>query len=115
MRGVIAMARSQGGWRTAWNTPVLLRVVRSPSWQTSRRSAHQRLAALRGKNVYRVDQTWLGYLVASFGGGALIGRIAAQPCERAMRLTALMIFATLTGTRAARFAQMPGRARHAVS
>jgi MFS family permease len=61
------------------------------------------------KNVYMLDQTGLGFLVASFAAGALIGSIALSNVRGAMRLTRLMMtssvvwFATLVV-----FAQMPG-------
>jgi MFS family permease len=48
------------------------------------------------KDIYRIDQTGLGYLVASFAGGALIGSILlSRPGGVGMRLERLMVAGSL--------------------
>ena len=61
------------------------------------------------KNVYRLDQTGLGFLVASFAAGALIGSIALSNVRGGMRLTRLMVAASVIWfALLVVFAQMPG-------
>src|SRR5436853_7860702 len=43
------------------------------------------------RDVYHVDQTWLGYLVASFAVGALFGSRLLSHVGSATRLTRLMM------------------------
>ena len=60
------------------------------------------------KNVYHLDQTGLGFLVASFAGGALAGSIILSNVNGATRLTRLMIIAALLWyAMLLAFAQMP--------
>jgi MFS family permease len=47
------------------------------------------------KDVFALDQTWLGYLVASFAGGALIGSIVLSHAGANVALARMMIVATL--------------------
>jgi len=61
------------------------------------------------KNVYRLDQTGLGFLVASFAAGALIGSIILSNARSGMRLTRLMMVSSAAWfTMLVIFAQMPG-------
>jgi predicted MFS family arabinose efflux permease len=46
------------------------------------------------KNVYGLDQTGLGFMVASFAGGSLIGSIVLSNLNGGTRLTRLMIVAS---------------------
>jgi predicted MFS family arabinose efflux permease len=60
------------------------------------------------KNVYGLDQTGLGYLAASFSGGALIGSIVLSHAGANVSLSRMMIFATLIWyALLLAFAQMP--------
>ena len=66
------------------------------------------------KNVYMVGQTGLGFLVASFAGGALIGSIILSNVNGRTRLTRLMIVAAVFWyAMLLLFAQMPS-VRYAV-
>jgi Na+/melibiose symporter-like transporter len=47
------------------------------------------------REIYHVDQTGLGYLVASFAGGALLGSLAVSRAAASIELPRLMIFAAL--------------------
>ena len=48
------------------------------------------------REIYHVDQTGLGYLVASFAGGALLGSLAVSRAATSIELPRLMVFAALT-------------------
>ena len=48
------------------------------------------------REIYRVDQTGLGYLAAGFAGGALIGSLAVSRAAITIALPRLMIFAALS-------------------
>jgi Na+/melibiose symporter-like transporter len=63
------------------------------------------------REVYRIDQTGLGYLVASYASGALVGSLALSRLNLAAALPRLMIVAALAwhGLLLA-FAQMQGLA-----
>jgi predicted MFS family arabinose efflux permease len=47
------------------------------------------------KNIYALDQTGLGFLVASFAFGALIGSITLSNVSSGLRLTRLIIVASI--------------------
>jgi predicted MFS family arabinose efflux permease len=92
-----------------WNTPVLLALV-SLAFLTNLSAfpATTGLLPYVAKNVYLVDQTGLGFLVASFAGGALIGSIVLSNVSSAWRLTRLMMVATVIWyLMLLAFAQMP--------
>jgi predicted MFS family arabinose efflux permease len=60
------------------------------------------------REVYHVDQTWLGYLVASFAVGAFIGSLLLSHVSSATRLTRLMMTcSSLWYVALVIFAQMP--------
>jgi MFS family permease len=61
------------------------------------------------KDVYGLDQTGLGYLVAAFASGALLGSVVLSHAGMTARLPRLMIIATMLWyTLLLVFAQMPG-------
>ena len=61
------------------------------------------------RDVFVLDQTWLGYLVASFAGGALIGSIVLSHAGANVALARMMIVATVVWyALLLAFAQMPG-------
>ena len=83
------------GLAHTWNTPVLLAFV-SLAFLTNL-SAFPLTSGLMpyvAKNVYGLDQTGLGFLVASFAGGALIGSIVLSNVSGGTRLTRLMMVAS---------------------
>jgi MFS family permease len=98
------------GLAHTWNTPVLLALV-CLAFLTNMVAfpLTNGLMPYVAKNLYALDQTGLGYLVASFAAGALIGSIVLSNARSEMRLTRLMMasgviwFALLL-----LFAQMPG-------
>ncbi len=98
------------GLAHTWNTPILLALV-SIAFLTNLVAfpLTNGLMPYVAKNIYRLDQTGLGFLVASFAAGALIGSIVLSNARSGMRLTRLMMvssviwFALLLV-----FAQMPG-------
>jgi len=83
-----------------WNTPVLLALV-SLAFLTNLSAfpATTGLLPYVAKNVYLVDQTGLGFLVASFAGGALIGSIVLSNVSSAWRLSGTPRRAALAATR----------------
>jgi MFS family permease len=98
------------GLAHTWNTPILLALV-SIAFLTNMVAfpLTNGLMPYVAKNIYMLDQTGLGFLVASFAAGALIGSIILSNARSGMRLTRLMMvssviwFALLLV-----FAQMPG-------
>ena len=75
-----------------WNTPILLAVI----WLAflANLTAFPILNGLLpyvAKDVYALDQTGLGYLIAAFAAGALIGSIALSRVGAGVHLTRLMI------------------------
>lgn len=93
-----------------WNTPVLLAAM----WlaflaNLAAFPLTNGLLPFVAKDVYHLDQTGLGYLVAAFAGGALLGSIVLSHAGMNARLSRLMIVATLSWyTLLLVFAQMPG-------
>jgi MFS family permease len=83
------------GLAHTWNTPVLLALV-SLAFLTNLSAfpLTNGLMPYVAKNVYALDQTGLGFLVASFAGGALIGSIVLSNVSNVVRLTRLMLVAT---------------------
>ena len=97
------------GLAHTWNTPVLLALV-SLAFLTNLSAFPVTTGLLPyvAKNIYLVDQTGLGFLVASFAGGALIGSIVLSNVSNRVRLTRLMIVATaIWYAMLLAFAQMP--------
>jgi MFS family permease len=82
------------GLAHTWNTPILLALV-SIAFLTNLVAfpLTNGLMPYVAKNVYMLDQTGLGFLVASFAAGALIGSIALSNARSGMRLTRLMMAA----------------------
>ena len=72
------------GLAHTWNTPVLLALV-SLAFLTNLSAFPVTTGLLPyvAKNIYLVDQTGLGFLVASFAGGALIGSIVLSNVSNA--------------------------------
>jgi predicted MFS family arabinose efflux permease len=61
------------------------------------------------KDVFVLDQPWLGYLVASFAGGALVGSLVLSHAGANVALPRMMIVATLLWyALLLAFANMPG-------
>jgi len=61
------------------------------------------------REIYQIDQTGLGYLVASFACGALLGSICVSLTARSLRPARMMIvFALVWYTILLGFVQMPG-------
>jgi predicted MFS family arabinose efflux permease len=84
------------GLAHVWNTPSLLAVA----WlaflaNLTAFPVTNGLLPYVAKDVYGLDQTGLGYLVASFAGGALIGSIALSHVGVNARLSRVMIVSTL--------------------
>ncbi len=100
----------QAGLSHVWNTPTLLAIV----WLAflANLAAFPLTNGLMPyvvKDVLVLDQTWLGYLVASFAGGALIGSIVLSRIGANVALPQMMIVATLLWFALLLvFAQMPG-------
>jgi MFS family permease len=100
------------GLAHTWNTPILLALV-SIAFLTNLVAfpLTNGLMPYVAKNVYRLDQTGLGFLVASFAAGALVGSIVLSNARNGMRLTRLMMVASVIWfTLLLVFAQMPGPA-----
>ena len=98
------------GLAHTWNTPILLALV-SIAFLTNLVAfpLTNGLMPYVAKNVYMLDQTGLGFLVASFAAGALISSIALSNARSGMRLTRLMMAAlAIWFTMLLVFAQMPG-------
>src|SRR3954447_24736840 len=74
-----------------WNTPVLLALV-SLAFLTNLVAfpLTNGLMPYVAKNVYGLDQTGLGFLVASFAGGSLVGSLVLSNVSGSLRLTRLM-------------------------
>src|SRR6188508_98641 len=75
------------GLAHTWNTPILLALV-SLAFLTNLSAFPVTTGLLPyvAKNIYGVDQTGLGFLVASFAGGALIGSIVLSNVSNRVRL-----------------------------
>jgi predicted MFS family arabinose efflux permease len=92
-----------------WNTPILLALV-SLAFLTNLSAFPLTMGLMPyvARDVYHVDQTWLGYLVASFAVGALIGSLLLSHVSSATRLTRLMMTcSSLWYVTLVIFAQMP--------
>lgn len=102
----------KAGIAKVWETPTLLAVV----WLAflANLTAFPITSGLLpyvAKNLYAMDQTGLGYLVASFAGGALIGSIVLSHAGANLSLSRMMIVSTLIWyALLLAFAQMPGPA-----
>ena len=83
------------GLAHTWNTPILLALV-SLAFLTNLSAfpISNGLMPYVAKNVYGLDQTGLGFLVASFAAGAFIGSIVLSNVNGATRLTRLMMVAS---------------------
>jgi predicted MFS family arabinose efflux permease len=79
-----------------WNTPVLLAMV-SLAFLVNLCAFPLTLGLMPyvARDVYHVDQTWLGYLVASFAGGSLIGSLLLSNVSSNIRLTRVMMVASV--------------------
>jgi Na+/melibiose symporter-like transporter len=100
------------GLAHTWNTPILLALV-SIAFLTNLVAfpLTNGLMPYVAKNIYMLDQTGLGFLVASFAAGALIGSIVLSNARGGMRLTRLMMIASVIWfAMLLIFAQMPGPA-----
>ena len=82
----------QEGLAHTWTTPMLLALV-SIAFLTNLSAfpLTNGLMPYVAKNVYALDQTGLGFLVASFAGGALIGSIVLSNVRGATHLARLMV------------------------
>jgi len=92
-----------------WKTPILLALV-SLAFLTNLSAFPLTMGLMPyvAKDVFHVDQTWLGYLVASFAAGALIGSLLLSNVASSMRLTRLMMgSSSLWYVMLLIFAQMP--------
>ena len=79
-----------------WNTPSLLAIMwLAFLFNLTAFSITQGLLPYAARDVYHVDQTGLGYLVASYAFGALLGSIAMSRIGVAIELPRLMILAAL--------------------
>jgi MFS family permease len=97
------------GLAYTWNTPILLALV-SIAFLTNLSAfpLTNGLMPYVAKDVYHLGQTGLGFLVASFAGGALAGSIILSNVNGATRLARLMIVtALLWYAMLLAFAQMP--------
>jgi predicted MFS family arabinose efflux permease len=83
------------GLAHTWNTPVLLALV-SLAFLTNLCGfpLTNGLMPYVARDVFNLDQTGLGYLVASFAGGSLIGSLFLSHVGSAMRLTRLKMAAS---------------------
>jgi len=86
----------KAGLSQVWNTPTLLAIF----WLAflANLSAFPLTNGLMPyvvRDVFVLDQTWLGYLVASFAGGALVGSIVLSYAGANVPLARMMIVATL--------------------
>src|SRR4051794_4605718 len=110
-------AAGKSSWRDlkegvahTWNTPILLAFV-SLAFLTNLSAfpLTNGLMPYVAKNVYGLDQTGLGFLVASFAAGALLGSIVLSNARSGTRLTRLMMTSSLIWfAMLFVFAQMPG-------
>ena len=75
-----------------WNTPILLALV-SLAFLTNLTAFPLTMGLMPyvAKDVFHVDQTWLGYLVASFAAGAFVGSLLLSNVASSIRLTRLMM------------------------
>jgi MFS family permease len=92
-----------------WNTPVLLAMV-SLAFLTNLSAfpLTNGLMPYVARDVFHVNQTWLGYLVASFAIGSLAGSLLLSNISSATRLTRLMsVSSGLWYLLLLLFAQMP--------
>jgi MFS family permease len=100
----------KAGLSQVWNTPILLAIV----WLAflANLTAFPLTNGLMPyvvKDVFVLDQPWLGYLVASFAGGALVGSIVLSHAGANVALPRMMIVATLLWyALLLAFAHMPG-------
>ena len=100
----------KAGIAKVWDTPALLAVV----WlaflcNLTAFPITGGLLPYVAKDLYAMDQTGLGYLAASFAGGALIGSILLSHAGANVTLPRMMIVATLIWyALLLAFAQMPG-------
>ena len=97
------------GLAHTWNTPILLALV-SLAFLTNLSAFPLTMGLMPyvARDVYHVDQTWLGYLVASFAVGALTGSLMLSHVSSATRLTRLMMTSSsLWYVMLVIFAQMP--------
>jgi len=109
-------AAGKSSWRNlkegvahTWNTPILLALV-SFAFLTNGSAfpLTNGLMPYAAKNVYGLDQTGLGFMVASFSVGSLIGSIVLSNVGSEMRLTRVMMVAsTLWYLMLLGFAQVP--------
>jgi Na+/melibiose symporter-like transporter len=97
------MARRPSPWRDLregivyiWSTPSLLAIMwLAFLFNLTAFSITQGLLPYAAKDIYHVDQTGLGYLVASYAFGALLGSIAMSRAGTAVELPRLMIVAAV--------------------
>src|SRR5262245_56730180 len=97
------------GLAYTWNTPILLALV-SIAFLTNLSAfpLTNGLMPYVAKDVYHLGQTGLGFLVASFAGGALVGSVILSNASGTTRLTRLMIVTALIWyAMLLVFAQMP--------
>jgi MFS family permease len=100
----------KAGLAQVWHTPTLLAIV----WlaflvNLTAYPLTNGLMPYVVKNVFVLDQAWLGYLVASFAGGALIGSLVLSHAGANVALPRMMIVATvLWYALLLVFARMPG-------
>jgi MFS family permease len=100
----------KAGLSQVWNTPMLLAIV----WLAflANLTAFPLTNGLMPyvvKDVFVLEQPWLGYLVASFAGGALAGSIVLSHAGANVALPRMMIVATLLWyALLLAFANMPG-------
>ena len=97
------------GLAHTWTTPILLALV-SLAFLTNLSAFPLTMGLMPyvARDVYHVDQTWLGYLVASFAVGALIGSLLLSHVNSTARLTRLMMTcSSLWYVMLIIFAQMP--------
>jgi MFS family permease len=80
------------GLAHTWNTPILLALV-SLAFLTNLSAfpLTNGLMPYVAKDVFHIDQTGLGYLVASFAVGSLLGSLLLSHVSSATRLTRLMM------------------------
>ena len=99
--GGVAMGTSMSPWHDlregiahVWNTPSLLAVVwLAFLFNLTAFPITNGLLPYVARDVYRIDQTGLGYLVSSFAFGALLGSIAVSRYGIAIALPRLMLVA----------------------
>jgi predicted MFS family arabinose efflux permease len=97
------------GLSHTWHTPILLAMV-SLAFLTNLSAFPLTLGLMPyvARDVYHVDQTWLGYLVASFAVGSLMGSLLLSNVSSGVRLTRIMMASSsLWYVMLLIFAQMP--------